>query len=237
MKCGRIQLGIATLVLPVAMAQTHPDLAELLKNVSETYKSAVQYELVGDATSADARSGKIGSFHMRIAFKAPNKYRIEGQLPRMNFGGVEFGDGIIVHDGSAAWFYFPKVNQYGSFSADRLTAEAEGDLGDLRPEFVDQVVMSGYRGAVERAPGAKFLREETISLGGSRVACYVVAITPAGDEPSNTWWVDRKRHVVVREDQGGSSVVFTSVRLGEPLAPELFRFVPPPGAKKLEMHE
>jgi hypothetical protein len=45
---------------------------QILKKVSETYKAASQYELVGDATSHDARTGKDGTSHMRVAFQAPS---------------------------------------------------------------------------------------------------------------------------------------------------------------------
>ena len=38
----------------MALAQTQPDVSQILKKVSETYKAASQYELVGDATSHDA---------------------------------------------------------------------------------------------------------------------------------------------------------------------------------------
>ncbi len=39
----------------------------------------------------------------------------------------------------------------------------------------------------------------------------------------------------MRDDgDDGSSVVFATVKINEPLPDDLFRFVPPPGAHKLE---
>ena len=56
--------GLSMLLLRAALAQTQPDVAEILKNVSATYKTASQYEFVEDATYVEARSGTHGVFHM-----------------------------------------------------------------------------------------------------------------------------------------------------------------------------
>jgi hypothetical protein len=37
-----------------------------------------------------------------------------------------------------------------------------------------------------------------------------------------TWWVDKEQHRILREDNPGSSTVFTSIKLGEPLPDSLF---------------
>jgi outer membrane lipoprotein-sorting protein len=232
-----IRFGLFALLLRMALAQAHPDVAQILKKVGETYKAASQYEFVADTTFHDARTGKDGSAHMRVAFKGPNKYRLEGGIPGMSSGGLDFSDGLIIHDGSAVWFYLPKSNQYASVPASALTAEAQGDLGDLRPETVDQFMMSRYRGAADLATGSKFLREESIAIAGGKIAAYVVAVAGDRERPVSTWWVDQKRYLILREDQEDSSVVYTSVKLGQPLAAGQFQFVPPPGAKKIEMHE
>lgn len=232
-----IRFGLFALFLRVALAQTQPDVAQILKKVSETYKGASQYELVADATSHDARTGKDESSHMRVAFKAPNRYRIEGGMPGMREGNSDFSDAVIIHDGSAVWFYLPKSNQYGSFPASALTEDAPGDLGDLRPEAVDQFMMWRYRGAADSINGSKFLREETIGVGGTKVACYVVSVSPDRGSGAYTWWVDKRHYRVQREDQAGSSVVYTAIKLNEPLAAELFTFTPPVGAQKMEMHQ
>jgi outer membrane lipoprotein-sorting protein len=225
------------LLLRVALAQTQPDVAQILKKVSETYKAASQYELVGDATSHDARTGKDGTSHMRVAFQAPNRYRIEGGVPGMSVGDSDLSEGVIIDDGVEVWFYLPKSNQYGSFSASALTADAPGDLGDLRPEAVDYFMMGRYRGAADLTAGSKFLREDVIEVAGTKVTCYVVTVSPDRRGSARSWWIDKKRYRILREDQAGSSIVFTAIRLGEPLATELFRFVPPPGARKIEMHQ
>ena len=215
---------MAALLLHAGVAQTRPDVVDILKKVSETYKAASQYEFAVDVTAHGSTS------RMVFAFKAPNQYRMQGALPGMS---SDTGDMLIVHDGSAVWFYFPKLNQYSTVPAD------PGDLGDLRPEAADVFMMGRYRGAADHAGASKFLREESIEIAGTKVACYVchvVTVSAEGEESSCTWWIDKKRYRVRREESADSNEVFTGIKLNEPLSGELFQFKPPPGARKVEMH-
>lgn len=229
-----IPIGLFALLLPAALAQTQPDVAQILKKVGEAYKAVSQYEFTIDATSHDAGTGKDTASHLRFAFRAPNRYHVQGGMPGMSLENSDLGEATIIHDGSAVWFYFPKSNQYGSFPASALTADAPGDLGDLRPEAMDHFLMWRYRGAVDITDGSKFLREEAIDVAGAKVVCYVVTLVPEQRGSAYTWWVDKKLYRILREDHAGSSAVFTTIKLDEPLAEELFKFVPPPGARKIE---
>jgi outer membrane lipoprotein-sorting protein len=170
---------------------------------------------------------------VRLAFQGPGKYRIQGSLPGLGLDSPEFEEATVVYDGSAVWFYLPKLNRYASIPASQLTADAPGDLGDLRPEAIDEFLLGRYRRAADAAGGSRFLRNETIEIGGAKAACYVLTVSPGGSAPY-TWWVDQKRYRILREDHGDTSAVFTTIKLGEPLGDEVFRFVPPAGAKKLE---
>jgi outer membrane lipoprotein-sorting protein len=69
-------------------------------------------------------------------------------------------------------------------------------------------------------------------MNGARVDCYVVTV-PSEGTFIHTWWVEEKSNRVVREDHGGSSVVFTTIKLNESLPDDLFKFVPPPGARRI----
>jgi len=211
-----------------ARAQNQPDVAEILKKVSETYKATTQYELVAEFKGRDERSGTPEAGHVVMAFRAPDRYRFEGGLPGT------FADGTIVCDGSTVWFYQSQSKQYGSLPLSALTAEAPGDLWDASPEAVDSFIMSRYRGATDFAPGAKFLREEAIVYAGAKISCYVLSVPQRKD--TYTWWIDSKRYWVLREDHAGASSVFTTIKLGEPIPDERFRFEPPPEAKKVEMN-
>jgi outer membrane lipoprotein-sorting protein len=230
-----IRLGLLTLLLHAASAQPQPDVAEILRKVSETYKAASQYEFVVDLKVRDEETGKPTTGHALFAFKSPNRYRAEGAIPGMSADLAAFGQAVIVHDGSAVWVYLPKSNQYTSIPISAMTADAPGDLGDLRPEAMDNFMMGRYRGAAQFAQGAKFLREEAIGVAGAQTDCYVLSISQKQGGPAYTWWVDRKRYVILREDLAGSSSVFTAIKLSEQLPDDLFKFEPPPGSRKLEI--
>jgi outer membrane lipoprotein-sorting protein len=227
------------LALPLyaALAQTPPDVAEILKKVGRTYQAAKDYELVAGFTFQD--NGAAAGGHMLFAFKTPNRYRMEGALPGMGLGGAGSDKAILVDDGATIYCYLPQMNGYASFSASELTGDAPGDAGDMRPEAVDHYLMWRYRGAADFAATARFLREETIEIAGAKVPCYVVAVSPERGGHTYTWWVDQKLYHVLREDQGegknASSTVYTLVQLDSPPAAELFKFVPPPGARKIEV--
>jgi outer membrane lipoprotein-sorting protein len=227
-----VKLGIVGLFLQTAFAQSPPNTADILKKVSETYKSASEYELAGDMTAQGDNAPTGARDHFLFAFKAPNQYRMEGTFP----GGANLGDVVAVHDGSAIWMYAPKSNQYVSFPASQLTDDAPGDLGDLRPQAMDYFMMMRFREAVNFVNESKFLREESIDVAGKKVDCFVVAVSQGRRSVGgpNTWWVDKKGYRILREDHDDSSAVFTTIKLDEALPDDLFQFVPPAGAQKIE---
>jgi hypothetical protein len=113
----------ALFVLPPAIqAQTQPDVAEILKKVSEVYKAASQYELVADATLHVEGSGAIKASHLVLAFKGPNRYRMQGKIPGMGDGNSDFDEALAVHDGLPLSSTNP--SPMNSSSSNRLPARA-----------------------------------------------------------------------------------------------------------------
>jgi outer membrane lipoprotein-sorting protein len=226
-----LRLGMFALLLRVALAQT-PDVQAILSKAAETYKAASQYELVADISERQPGASSGPSGRMYVAFNRGKGYRMEGAIPGM--GAVGFDEATMVYDGSTVWFYLPKSNQYGSFPASALTADAPGDLGDLRPEAMDGFLMGRYRSAADTSNRAKLLREETIQFGGGKTECYVVSVSMKESQNVYTWWIDKKLYRILREEDDQSVTVFTTVKLGEQPADDLFRFKPPAGARKIE---
>ncbi len=230
-----IRFGLIALFLAPAPAQTQPDIVEILKNISRAYRAASQYELQVDTTTNE--KGTRAVTHAHLIFKAPNKYRMEVALPSTVIPDSDFREQVTIDDGSMVWIYLPKVNQYRSFRASELTDDAPGDLGDIRPEAVDNFLMWRYRSATDFADTAKYLREESVEIAGVKVACYVVTVSPEKRKLTYTWWVEKKAYHVVRGDDGGNSAVFTSIKFNEPIPDEVFKFEPPPGARKVETQQ
>jgi len=99
------------------------------------------------------------------------------------------------------------------------------------------ISMTAMEGGAANFSDPTFLREESISFGGIRTDCYVVTVSPNshGVAGSYTWWIDKQTYRILREDNSGSSTVYTSIKLGEALSGDLFKFTPPPGAKKIDL--
>ncbi len=227
------RLALFGLTLREGVAQTQPDLAQILTRVRDTYQTVSQYELVAEATGREAGNAAA---HVLIAFKSPNKYRVEGSFPGLTGDDSAFNDVVTVCDGSTIWFDLRKSNQYASIPLSEATPGASGDLGDLRPEAVDQFAMMRYRRAADLIEGAKLIKEEEITVTGTKVDCYVVTVPVEGSKLAYTWWIDKQHYRILREDNAASSAVFTTIKLNEPLPDNLFTFKPPPGAHKLEMN-
>jgi len=213
-----------------AIAQ--PDVREILAKVSTLYTKATQYELV-----AESRSMKPGSAenngHALFAFRAPNRYHMEG-VPGGDADTREAGTVTIIDDGSVIWFYMPKVNQYSSIPVSALNDAAAGDLADLKPERQDDSAMGRYRHA-DRSEESHYLRDESVDYAGTKVDCYVLSVSQEGI--AHTWWIDKKNYRILRDDDAEASVVFTHIGLGEPVPDDLFRFVPPPGSKETSLQQ
>jgi outer membrane lipoprotein-sorting protein len=115
---------------------------------------------------------------------------------------------------------------------------------DVTPEtFVLQagaVFLTHYIQFAKATEKARLLRKETTRVGDATVECEVIEIQAPlpGYRDTYTWWVDDKRHLVLREDtkpatprRPASSTVFAVAQIGGPMPDGLFRFTPPPGAK------
>ena len=221
-----IQLGLLPVLFTVAGGQAQPDIGGILKKLSDTYKTASQYELVMEVTETTLGTGQSKLVHSLVAVKAPDRYRVESPGSLGKDGKTSSGMTVVL-DGITIWFYDPVLNQYASYPASAIGS----DLPDeLETSGVDYVTMSRYRDAAKNAVSAEYLRDEEIEIGGAKVACYVVSVPDRNTQ--YTWWIDKKNSHVVREDSDSISTVFTTIRLGEALPNELFKFEPPPGARK-----
>jgi|SRR5579872_7591908 len=94
-----------------------------------------------------------------------------------------------------------------------------------------------YRGAADHTSEARLLREEALEIAGVKVACYVMTVSPESRGSAYTWWIDKKSYRILREDSANSSAVFTVIKFDEPIDGDLFKFTPPAGAQKMDMHQ
>jgi outer membrane lipoprotein-sorting protein len=212
-------------------AQAQPDAAEILKKVGETCKDVKQYEIEADMNLPDPETKKNLSGYLRLVFRTPDRYRTEMKGSFLNIG-VQPDEGIPeemldVYDGSNLWVYVPKTNEYRVYVTPDLPRDGS-------PEATDLYMGIGlYRHAGEFGGQPKFLREERIAAGGGTADCFVIE-RPLQGTASMTLWIDKHNFNVLRVDGSDASEVFRTVKLDEPLSDDLFKFEPPPGAKKLD---
>ena len=228
----RVKSGLLGLLLALrVVAQDRPDVTEILKKVSDTYKAAKDYDLVGEVTVMERGQAAVHG-RIRVAFKAPDRYRMEViGIPGLSLDDSAEDQATMIHNGSTFWFYSPKSNRYAPIPADVLARDPEGSAHT--PEVTDRVAVGFFRAAVDHAAESRFLREESIEIAGAKVDCYLISVPRAPGKP--TWWVDKTGWRVVRDDHAGSDTTFTTIKLNEPLSDDLFNFTPPPGAKKLDL--
>lgn len=223
------------LCLPLAhaLAQTQPDATEILKQVNEAYKNVAQYELENTTTFRNSNTGQETSGSMRFVYRSPDKYREEmkgNPLAALRGQSSEpvIEEAMTVYDGSNLWAFNPKANEYRVYIVPNLPR-------DSRPADADLYMGIGpYRHASEVYSNSKFVRDDTLATGGALAECYVIEATST----QQLLWIDKKSHHILRVDSsargiGTVSIVFKTVRLDEPLSDELFKFKPPPNARKL----
>lgn len=153
---------VVPLLLQAVSAQPQPDVAGILKTVSETYKGVSQYELVLDQTLTPKGNQQPQSAHARVVFNAPNQYRMESTVSGSPTDDPIFDETVIVHNGSTMWFYLPRSNQYGSFPADKAAADRE--LSAHTPEATDHLAIEKYRDAAEYSAARSFFGRRRSSL-------------------------------------------------------------------------
>jgi outer membrane lipoprotein-sorting protein len=133
---------------------------------------------------------------------------------------------ISIYDGSNLWAYNTKTNEYRVYVVPNLPR-------DSRPEDADLYEgIAIWRHADEVFAGSKLLRQESIAIAGGSVECFVIQATHESD--TTTLWIDKSKFHVLRMEGAGSSEVFSTVKLDEPLSDDLFKFKPPASAKKLK---
>ena len=200
------------------------DVREALAKIADTYSSAAEYEFVVRTTSTAPGSSP---FFLHIAAKRPNRLRMEISVTGFKSNpSANPDDAVTVADGEFMWEYSPKARQYskrtGPASIDRL----------------EEQWFARFRNAAKAAGRARVLREESLEVGGSSVACWVIEIIDESKSNYYTWWVDKSRYLVLREDltkgRFQESAVYTVARVNEALPPGLFVFIPPAGSKHVE---
>ena len=228
-------LVLLAAVAAVASGQTGPD---ILKMAAETYQSLKSYQFEAQiVTESVSESSESRSRSTRIsAAVLPDRRRLESKGGQLS--------SLRVYDGHTVWEFRAGANQF-----------ARQDQATFKPPMMNTLSdpVDGYK-ALDKAEGARLLREESIEAAGGARPCWVVEVPskfrPGGpmlDRSPTTYWVDKSTNLVLKESQSTrikmpmmdapqtntATTTYTVARINEVLPDELFRFQPPEGAAEV----
>jgi len=183
-----------------ASSSSAQDAGTTLQTVLNKYASLSTYYVEG--TRESTITGEIQRKWQQERFvvaKAPGKrYHYDIKAPdQWN---------IVVADGITEWTFQPWRNEYTRRAIPELTAKANG-LDDVIRAFVARSAQNYVEDlAQEGIQTAEFLPDETITLAGRHIPCYVIRATyrnpedvPATKYPAKvTFWIEKDRRVVPR---------------------------------------
>ena len=239
-----IRLLFILLSLSIAAPAQQPnDARELLKKVSDAYRSLNSYHfeclIVTESRSecagikSDSRTEQL----IVLAAAKPNKNRAE--LRSSNYGL------LTIADGETNWAYLAGYNQYSKQAAGKLPRPLDG----IARQATNLLLM--LKGLEARISEAKVLREEPINVGGEMITCIVVECKYRAsgsyiEAPSEYLWIDKTRHLVLHEIRQykvsrmpGSittykiTYTYNVVRTNQPQPETLFVFSPPPDSREV----
>ena len=231
--------------------QTAPaqDALALLNEVSQRYADAKSYhiEAVEEDTSTNELSRHWDKKLLTAIVMADGRFRYEARTGS--------GSAIFVSDGTMQSDYHPYDHLYTQQPASSDDPFAGHVFGaDEAPLLLARVLLTKMSHRGDGVKSATFLPDETISVDGKSVDCYVVHYLT---EPSRTgdftfewtYWIDKSRKLVVKTFDrrretyaltlsGGhlpmsteTTMVYPVVALDQPEADTAFAFVPPAEAK------
>jgi len=237
-------------------AQQLPEAATLTKQVQEAAKQrkSIQYvrELTGEFTLDGKPVTEVISSGRRIPVaSAIGKQTVSLQNPGKARIDLQLGAGnLMVTDGEATWTYRPASKLYTKIAAAQTPNGQAADLAvlDVIGFFAD-------------AKSAKTTGEEAITVDGQTYDCWVITNTslkmPAqaalGGQLSGgtlTSWIDKKQLIEIKEEiaysvkvaptAGAPAVEYKSkitqltrsLKVDQPIAADLFAFIPPADSKE-----
>ena len=202
-------LLFAALALPHgAQAAPPKDALALLNEVSQRYADAKSYHLeaVEEKTESNELTRRWDKRLLTAIVESDGRYRYEGVSG--------FGSATLVSDGSTHWDYHPVDHLYTAQPASP-NDPAPGQI--LTAEEVTtsnaKSLMNQLAHQADRVKSAAFLPNETITVNGKNVDCYVVHYLDDSQHSDIrfewTLWIDKSRKVIVKTFKRGETYVLT----------------------------
>lgn len=220
-------LALLGLCIGPALAQSQPDVVEILNKVKQAYtatnRDSKSYEIEETGTERDPASGQTESFTLHLSFKLPDQFKLE---IKGDFGEPGIDELQMISDGTTSWEWSPKTRQYRSYKA------ADKVPDSVNPTVVDDEFGIWRFGFITSwGHDAKLIREDHLTFEGQSTDCWVIE-TPGSK--GGQFWIDKNSHYVLRlVYSNGTSMEYKTLKLNQPLSDELFKFQPPLDAKRV----
>src|SRR5438876_5882062 len=169
-----------------------PSPADILRDVSRTYRGLKSYVFQGATTTEVTQGSARQNFEAPLlaARRAPGKLRSEVRDDRVGT--------LLVCDGDSVWSYVAQFRQYT-----RTPLPRPGSTDSIGGQVAD--ILAQYS-RMEQLGEARLLREESVQADGRMVECYVIQSTARPsfgqvqvDSFNSEYWIDKRRHVVLKE--------------------------------------
>jgi thiol-disulfide isomerase/thioredoxin/outer membrane lipoprotein-sorting protein len=189
-----------TLLFLAISAGAQPQAADVLAKVAQSYVHLHAIHVVAARTDALLRAG--GSLLTETDYELAE--RQQGKFRAWTRSGDT--EGLALSDGATTWKALPKAKQWMKLEVAGVAddADEESDPGrgnqphDLR-ETLARLLVSRFIGISRVAESPEIVREESYSLGRTKVPCYVIATRVKG--VGIELWIDKSRFLVLRDTQ------------------------------------
>jgi thiol-disulfide isomerase/thioredoxin len=241
---------LLALTLPQgASPASKPDALALLTQVSQRYADAKSYhiEAVEERTSSNELHRDWQKMLMTAIVMPDRRYRYEGRSG--------FGSAIVVSDGTTQWRYHMIENRYTRVATAEYPAKNQVLLFEENAAFSAEGLAHKLAGEARRLKAARYLPDETISVDGRSIECYVIRYSSEDYKTRNsdhqeerTVWIEKTRRLVVKTFTRSeaemminsqvqvpvheeTTITYPVVKLDQKEPASSFNFVPPFGAE------
>ncbi len=215
---------LPAVVLAYLLAPPPPNVADLLRRVSETYSTLATFDFEARTSRIDPGEMHLAN-HIRYARDAGGRYYY-------SFQGTSLRQ--IVSDGTRVYAYFSSDNSY--------SIEDPGSPLELTIEQQQNAHIERYANLDRLTANARFLRFETLKRPHARIEAAVVQIEVKSLVKTgfrSTLWIDPERAVILRAEYADYPQTNLRERCDylrppglQPPDPSLFDFNPPKDARR-----
>ena len=201
-------LLLLALLPPTPQSAPAKDALALLNEVSQRYADAKSYHLeaIEERTSSNELTRHWDKTFLTAIVTADGRYRYEARSG--------FGSAILVSDAKTDWDYHPYDHVYTQQAASHSDPQTGKTLGAQEmPVYSAKILMTRVSHQADRVKSATYLPDETITVDGKSIECYVVHYVEEPTEHNKiasgwTLWID-KTHKLLRKSLSSQKEVLS----------------------------